>query len=69
MAGERVVFTDELTPNHHVRVIVSGPVDEDMLGSLEDYVNRQKLRLRRQAKDEPEDQPTKEILDTMTEKD
>lgn len=45
MEGERVVFTDEIEPNHHVRLVVSGAVDKDILDSLEDYVDRQKKRL------------------------
>ncbi len=45
MEGERVVFTDEIEPNHHVRLVVSGAVDKDIIDSLEDYVDRQKKRL------------------------
>ena len=45
MGNERVVFTDEIEPDHHVRLVVSGAVDKNILDSLEDYVKRQKTRL------------------------
>ena len=45
MANERIVFTDEIEPDHHVRLVVAGAVDKNILDSLEDYVKRQKTRL------------------------
>jgi hypothetical protein len=43
--GERVVFTEESTPQQYVKVIASGDLDESLLAAIENYVERQKLRL------------------------
>lgn len=45
MDGERIVFTEESTPQQYLKIIASGDVDETMLDALEDYVKRQKKRL------------------------
>jgi hypothetical protein len=45
MDGERIVFTEESTPQNYLKLIASGEVDETMLEALEDYVRRQKKRL------------------------
>lgn len=45
MAGERVVFTEENSPNQYVKLIANGEVDEILLDAIEDYVKRQKKRL------------------------
>jgi hypothetical protein len=45
MEGERVVFTEETTPQTYVKLVASGDVDENLLEALEDYVKRQKKRL------------------------
>lgn len=47
MDGERVVFTEESTPQQYVKLIATGEVDETLLDALEDYVKRQKKRLAR----------------------
>jgi hypothetical protein len=44
MAGERVVFVDEVGQNY-LKLIAAGEPDETMLEALEDYVKRQKKRL------------------------
>jgi len=46
MEGERVVFTEETNPQNYLKLIASGEVDETMLEALEDYVKRQKKRLK-----------------------
>jgi hypothetical protein len=46
MDGERVVFTEESNPQQYVKLLVSGDVDETLLDALQDYVKRQKKRLR-----------------------
>lgn len=46
MEGERVVFTEETNPQNYLKLIASGEVDETMLEALEDYVKRQKNRLK-----------------------
>ena len=47
MDGERVVFTEESNPSNYLKLVASGDVDETMLEALEDYVKRQKKRLKR----------------------
>ena len=46
MDGERIVFTEESNPHTYLKVIASGDVDGTMLEALEDYVKRQKKRLK-----------------------
>ena len=43
--GERVVFTEENSPQTYVKLIASGDVDDTLLEALEDYVKRQRKRL------------------------
>lgn len=50
MEGERVVFTEENSPQQYVKLIATGEVDEILLDAIEDYVKRQKKRLEREAK-------------------
>jgi hypothetical protein len=45
MQGERVVFTEENSPQTYVNLIASGAVDDTLLKALEDYVKRQRKRL------------------------
>ena len=47
MAGERIVFVDESSPEQYLKLVVSGELNLDMLEALEDYVKRQKKRLSR----------------------
>ncbi len=49
MAGERVVFVEEAGPAQYLKVIASGDFDETMLEALEDYIKRQKKRLKAPA--------------------
>jgi type II secretory pathway component PulF len=49
MDGERVVFTVETNPQNYLKLVVSGEVDGTMGEALEDYVKRQKRRLRIQG--------------------
>jgi hypothetical protein len=45
MQSERVVFTEENSPQTYVKLIASGDVDDTLLEALEDYVKRQRKRL------------------------
>lgn len=45
MDEERVVFADEIAPGRRLRILLSGPLDECVLGALTDYVARQRRRL------------------------
>lgn len=47
MDGERVVFTEEGTPNQYLKLVASGDVDDVLLEALEDFVKRQRKRLGR----------------------
>ena len=49
MDGERVVFTEETNPQVYLKLIASGDVDEILLEALEDFVKRQKKRLKATA--------------------
>jgi hypothetical protein len=49
MDGERIVFTEETNPQNYLKLVASGEVDETMLEALEDYVKRQKKRLKIEA--------------------
>jgi hypothetical protein len=55
MEGERVVFTEENSPEAYVKLIASGIVDDTLLEALEDYVKRQRKRL----------DPQKAVLDAI----
>jgi hypothetical protein len=46
MDGERVVFTEETDPQTYVKLVASGAVDDSLLEALEDYVKRQRKRLK-----------------------
>jgi hypothetical protein len=50
MEGERVVFTQEITPQKHLRLIVSGPVDDELVETLELYVDLMRKRLGRRPR-------------------
>ena len=43
--GERVVFVEEGAPGQHVKLVVSGELDEFTLEALTNYIERQKRRL------------------------
>jgi hypothetical protein len=45
--GERVVFTEEGQPSQYLKLIASGPIDDELLEALEDFVKRQRRRLGR----------------------
>lgn len=51
MDGERVVFTEETDPQNYVKLVASGAVDDSLLEAIEDYVKRQRKRLKA-SKDE-----------------
>jgi hypothetical protein len=42
MVGERIVFTEESTPQQYLKIVASGEVGETLLDALQDYVKRQK---------------------------
>jgi len=44
---ERVVFIEEGAPGQHIKLIASGIIDEFMLDALENYIQRQKRRLKK----------------------
>lgn len=50
LESERVVFVEEGAPSQYVKLVASGELDEYLLEALDDYVKRQKKRLKR---DEP----------------
>ena len=45
MEGERVVFTHEVDPEHGVRIVASGAVDEELIDAGEMFLELQKKRL------------------------
>jgi hypothetical protein len=47
MESERVVFTEETDPQNDVKLVASGAVDDNLLEALEDYVKRQRKRLKK----------------------
>jgi hypothetical protein len=49
MDGERIVFTEENSPQTYVKLIASGDVDDSLLEALEDYVKRQRKRIQKEA--------------------
>jgi hypothetical protein len=46
MDGERIVFTEEGSPNQYLKLLASGEVDDFLLEALEDFVKRQRKRLK-----------------------
>ncbi len=48
---ERVVFTHEVDPDHIVRLIVSGDVDEEVVDAVEMFIELQRKRLARRKGD------------------
>lgn len=49
MESERVVFTEEGQPSQYLKLIASGDVDDSMLEALEDFVKRQRKRIKASA--------------------
>lgn len=47
MEGERVVFTEETSPQTYIKLVANGTVDDILLEALEDYVKRQRKRLQK----------------------
>jgi hypothetical protein len=45
--GERVVFIEEGEPGQQIKLVAAGSLDEYMLDALENYIARQKRRLKR----------------------
>ena len=45
LVNERVVFTEEESPQQHIRLIAAGEMNEYLLDALEDFVKRQRKRL------------------------
>jgi hypothetical protein len=50
MEGERIVFTHEVEPEHGVRIVASGAVDEELIDAVEMFLELQKKRLSAAAK-------------------
>ncbi|MGH6934515.1 MAG: hypothetical protein ACREEE_19035, partial [Dongiaceae bacterium] len=46
MAGERIVFTEEGQPSQYLKLIAAGEVDDVLLEALEDFVKRQRKRMK-----------------------
>lgn len=46
MAGERIAFIEEANPGQYLKLIASGEVDDGLLEALEDFVKRQRKRLK-----------------------
>lgn len=53
MAGERLVFTEEDSPQQYVKLVASGQVSPELLDALDAYVKRQRNRLAKAAFDDP----------------
>lgn len=53
MDGERVAFVEESHPGQYLKLIASGTVDDYMLEALEDYVKRQRRRLKADSEAKP----------------
>jgi hypothetical protein len=45
MEGERIVFTHEVEPEHGVRIVASGAVDQELIDAVEMFLELQKKRL------------------------
>lgn len=54
MEGERVVFTEEGQPRQYLKLIASGELDDGLLEALEDFVRRQRKRLRTSVASDPQ---------------
>jgi hypothetical protein len=52
MEGERVVFTQEIEPEHGIRIVASGAVDADLIDAVEMFLKLHKRRLGIQDKTE-----------------
>jgi hypothetical protein len=46
MDSERIVFTEEGQPSQYLKLIASGEIDDGLLEALEDFVKRQRKRLK-----------------------
>jgi hypothetical protein len=46
MSGERVAFVEESGPDQYLKLVVAGQMDETLLEALEDFIKRQKKRLK-----------------------
>ena len=46
MEGERVAFTEELEPGNYLKLVASGDLNDFLLEALEDFVKRQRKRLK-----------------------
>jgi len=46
MEGERIAFTEEGQPGQYLKLVASGEVDDTMLEALEDFVKRQRKRIK-----------------------
>jgi hypothetical protein len=57
MDGERIVFTEEGSPNQYLKLVASGEVDDGLLEALEDFVKRQRKRLKAAPATEPNPAP------------
>lgn len=53
-ANERVVYVEEGGPGQYLKLVASGEVDDYLLEAIEDFVKRQRKRLTRASRDEPE---------------
>lgn len=42
--NERIVFVEEAGPDHYIKVVVVGDLDEDLLDALAAYVERRQRR-------------------------
>ena len=42
---ERVLFTEENCPGHHVRLVISGKLDSTLLDALDSYIERARGRI------------------------
>lgn len=60
MESERVVFTEEGQPSQYLKLIASGDVDDGLLEALEDYVKRQRKRLKAAPVKAPIDEANEE---------
>jgi hypothetical protein len=46
---ERVVFSHEVEPDHHVRLLVSGDMDQEIIDAVELFIQLQRKRLERRS--------------------
>lgn len=52
--NERVVYVEEGGPGQYLKLVASGELDDYLLEAIEDFVKRQRKRLDKAVKDEPE---------------